>query len=134
MVEMAEKHGAPHLPRPQSTATGGFQPPRGESRRAARLLSGESASIGDVFSRVVADADLLQAIAQRVSRKAEQARSLAFVAVGAAVRRTDDFVFPLVERFAFRQQRRGGTRSPRRRGIEANVVHLDHWAARQRGG
>ena len=74
------------------------------------------------FFGVVGDADFFEAVAQGVAREAQQARGLALVAVGAAVGFADDFVFPLIEGFAFGQESAGAaTRGFRAARVEMNV-------------
>src|SRR5271155_3311918 len=80
--------------------------------------------------RLIGNADLREAVAQGIARKAEEAGGLALVAVGAAEGLANHFVFPLLEGHAFGEQRVSIAGSFRAGAIKMNIAKLELAAVR----
>jgi hypothetical protein len=97
----------------------------GTTLACLRIVGGSRSGLG---VGLVGDADFGEAIAKRVAGKAEEARGLALVAVGAAQSFADHFVFPLLERHAFGRERDGVSGGFGARGIEMDIAGLQERA------
>ena len=83
----------------------------------------------------IGDAHFREAVAQGVARKAQGARGLALVAVGAAQGFANDFVFPLLERHAVGKDAARNRRTRRgRRAVEMNIGGVERGAGGERDG
>src|ERR1022692_172626 len=83
------------------------------------------------FLRFVGDADFREAVAQSVTREAQQARGLALVAIGAAQGLLNHLIFPLLQSHALRKKSAGAICRFRGAHVQMDVGWVEHASAKR---
>src|ERR1035437_3266064 len=86
------------------------------------------------FLRFVGDADFREAVAQSVTREAQQARGLALVAIGAAQGLLNHLIFPLLQSHALRKKSAGAICRFRGAHVQMDVGWVEHASFRTGAG